>query len=133
VDIESNRKHAFEFLKLLGSGRAAESRLTAGFRAWTIASGDLAGQEYLERTKLLPKIFQTPLTMEIDSSTAEGDRVAIQCRGTGTLINGAAYRNTYVFLFGFEGDRIARLSEYFNVQTVAQTLAPVMRSLAAKS
>jgi ketosteroid isomerase-like protein len=132
MSIEANRTRALEFMKLLGQGRAGEAALAPEFTAWTLLSGEIPGQEYLSRNKSFPSIFKGQLTFVVDETTAEANRVVVQCRGKGTLVNDAAYENTYVFVFLFEGDRISRVAEYFNVKIAMEVLIPVLRSAATK-
>jgi ketosteroid isomerase-like protein len=114
-------------MSLLGQGRAAEADVAVPFAAWTILSGDLDGEEYLARNRRFPSIFKGRLEFFVDATTAEADRVVVQCRSKGTLINDAIYENNYVFVFLFEKDRIAKVSEYFNVKIALDVLIPVLR------
>ena len=55
-----------------------------------------------------------PLEEEIVGTTCEGDRVAVESKGSMLLANGNTYKNIYHFLFEFKDGRIVTAKEYCN-------------------
>ena len=51
----------------------------------------------------------------------------------GTLVNGEAYSNTYVFVFRIRDSRIASVAEHFNAVTVREKMVPLVRAIAKES
>jgi len=52
------------------------------------------------------------MSFTIVGCTVEGERVALEARGEGTLTNGRIYRNRYHFLFIVRGGKISSVREY---------------------
>jgi len=56
------------------------------------------------------------LTMTVDSSIAEGDKVALEARSHGELSNGKVYDQAYHFLMEFRDGKICAVREYLDTQ-----------------
>jgi ketosteroid isomerase-like protein len=56
------------------------------------------------------------LRMNVVSSLAEGDRVALEVTSSGDLTNGRLYRQEYHFLMEFRGGQICAVREYLDTQ-----------------
>jgi uncharacterized protein len=52
--------------------------------------------------------------IEVKSMIAEGNRVAAQTIGRGTLLNGNPYENHYVFIMEVDGDKVRFMCEYMD-------------------
>lgn len=133
MTLEANKARAKTFMDGLGAGRFPDNLLSDDFAAWTILSGDLPGERYRGAVAMLASVFQAPVKIDIQTLTAEDDRVVVQSRSEGTLVDGTVYRNDYVFVLTFAGGRIAKAQEYFNTATVREVLAPVMQAAAARA
>lgn len=129
----SNHELVRGFLAALSTGDLPDELFTEDAMVWTITSGAAAKTQYQSVVKLLHSLFAGGLTYQVDSLTAEDDRVAAEVHAHGTLVNGEDYANTYVFIFRIRAERIARISEYFNALVVREKLAPLMLAAANKS
>ena len=58
----------------------------------------------------------TGLRMNVISSLAEGDRVALEVTSSGDLKNGRLYRQEYHFLLEFRDGKICAVREYLDTQ-----------------
>jgi hypothetical protein len=125
----ADRKNiARRYVELLPLGRIDELPLSPNFSAWSGLSGEIEGKEFLERVKILPKMFVEPLAFTIEAITAEEDRVAVKCRSEGVLVNGVPYDNQYHFFLAFDGDRLLKAHEYMNVKK-AEIMFPVLQKI----
>jgi len=70
--------------------------------------------------KTLNAMFPNGLNMKIVTAIGEGPHVAIQAESDTVAGNGKKYANRYHFYFFFEGDRIAQVREYNDVNLVRE-------------
>jgi uncharacterized protein len=68
----------------------------------------------------LKAMFPNGLNMKFHSTIAEGPQVAIQAESDTTAGNGKKYANRYHFYFRFNGDKIAQVREYNDVNHVRE-------------
>jgi ketosteroid isomerase-like protein len=54
-------------------------------------------------------------------TTAEGDRIALECEGDGRTATGKSYRNRYLFLFEFRDGKVTSIREYMDTAYAAAT------------
>lgn len=64
--------------------------------------------------------FPNGLEMIVHTVIAEGPHVAIQAESNGITASGKKYANRYHFYFRFEGDKLAQLREYNDVNHVRE-------------
>ena len=128
-----NHQIVREFLAALSKGALADDMLTADFSGWTVLSGPVDRATYQGAFKLFAGIFKEGPVPTIHSLTAEEDRVVAEFRSKGTLLNGDAYQNDYLFLFRIRDGRIAYVGEYFNPDIVREKIAPAMAAAMARS
>lgn len=123
----SNHQVVRDFLGALGGGALSDDRITSDFEGWTVMSGSVDRATYRQAFGIFAKIFKDggPV-ITIHSLTAEEDRVVAEFTSEGTLVNGDAYRNEYLFLFRIRDGRIAYVGEYFNPDVVREKIAPAM-------
>ncbi len=121
-----------QFFTGLGSGALPADLLTDDFSAYTSTSGEMDGARYLGAAPLLAAIFDGGITYESIAIMEGEGRIAVEARGSGTFKDGAAYRNDYVFLFYFKGDKISRVAEHFNPKPVTEHIAPRIQALIAQ-
>jgi uncharacterized protein len=130
---ETNHQIVREFLAALSKGELADDMLTADFSGWTVLSGPVDKATYQNAFELFSGIFKEGPVPTIHSLTAEEDRVVAEFRSNGTLLNGDAYQNDYLFLFRIRDGRIAYVGEYFNPDIVREKIAPAMAAAMARS
>ena len=128
-----NHQIVREFLAALSKGELSEDMLTPDFSGWTVLSGPVEKSTYQRAFKLFSRIFKEGPVPTIHSLTAEEDRVVAEFRSKGTLLNGEAYQNDYLFLFRVRDGRIAFVGEYFNPDIVREKIAPAMAAAMARS
>jgi uncharacterized protein len=58
--------------------------------------------------------------VEIQRLLVDGDWVAVETIGRGTLLNGTPYANSYAFVIQVEGDKIRYLREYMDTAYAAR-------------
>ncbi|MFA5494072.1 MAG: nuclear transport factor 2 family protein [Porticoccaceae bacterium] len=63
-----------------------------------------------------------PITMRFGDMVAEGERVWLEAESDAVLVNGADYRNHYLFQFRFAGDRIIELKEFVDTLHVYRVI-----------
>lgn len=124
---DNNKQLARDFFAALCKGELPDSLITSDLKAWTTISGPVDKAAYQGMIAMLGQVFKGPLTMHIDSLTAEEDRVVAEVRSEGTLANDEPYANSYVFIFRIQDGRIASLAEHFNSETVKKKMGPLMK------
>lgn len=122
-----------EFLAALSGGELADDMLTPDFSGWTVLSGPVDKATYQRAFKVFATIFAEGPVLTIHSLTAEEDRVVAEFRSKGTLANGDAYQNDYLFLFRIRDGRIAYVGEYFNPDIVREKIAPAIAAAMARA
>lgn len=68
----------------------------------------------------LKAMFPNGLNLKIHTVIAEGPHVAIQAESDAVAANGKKYANRYHFYLRFEGDKIAQVREYNDVNHVRE-------------
>ena len=70
--------------------------------------------------KTLAAMFPNGLNMRLVTTIGEGPHVAIQAESDTVAGNGKKYANRYHFYFRFDGDHIAQVREYNDVNLVRE-------------
>src|ERR1700741_3926900 len=122
-----------DFLAALCVGELSDDALTPDFSGWTVLSGPVDKATYQRAFKFFSTLFSDGPVLTIHSVTAEEDRVVVEFRSQGTLANGAAYLNDYLFLFRVRDGRIAYVGEYFNPDIVREKIAPARAAAMARA
>jgi uncharacterized protein len=128
-----NHQLVRDFFAALSTGSLSGQFFTDDMTAWTTTSGKSAREKYLAGVGMLQSLFPTGLTYIVDTLTAEQDRVAAEVQSHGTLVNGEAFHNVYVFVFRIRDGRIASVAEHFNPQIVREKIMPLLQATSAKS
>ena len=124
---------ARQFFAALSDGNLADALLTDDMTAWTTSSGVKSDKaRYQGGVRLLASLFKGGLAYAIDSLTAEDDRVAAEVRSHGTLVDGQAFDNRYVFILRIRDGRIASVAEHFDPAPVTEKLVPLIQAAMAK-
>ena len=63
------------------------------------------------------------LHYEIDRVMEIGDTVVATFKGSGTLANGRAYSNDYCAIWDFDGDRLIKITEFFDSHHVCEVMS----------
>jgi uncharacterized protein len=128
----TNNAIARRFLDDLAKGHLTDELLTSEFTGWTTGSGAMPGEAFRKGVGLLATIFSSPMQIEIEAITAEGDRVVVEANSQGPLVNGEEYHNTYVFVFRMRDGKVASVAEHNNPIVVQEKLLPLMQAEIAK-
>ena len=132
-ETERRRQVAAEYVRMIGNGGIDESHLADDMTAWSFTMGLVPRAEFWPRMKKVVEVFSEPLAMTVDSTTAEGPRVAVRSHSQGRLCNGQEYANQYLFLIEFDqSGRISHAREYFDVRPLLEILLPAIRALDAQ-
>jgi ketosteroid isomerase-like protein len=79
---------------------------------WWNAAGVVSRDQMRAFVQALVSHLAEELVFEIDTVTAEEDRVAVEARARGLRKNGVRYANTYHFLFRVRSGRIVEVREH---------------------
>ena len=125
---------ARQFFEALSAGDLPDALLTEDMQAWTTSSGVWSDRaRYQGGVRMLRTLFRGGITYEIDSLTAEQDRVAAEVHAHGELVDGQPFENTYVFVLRLRDGRIASVAEHFNPIPVEQKLRPLILAAMSKA
>jgi len=131
--IEEQEALAVAYVHAVGEGGLDDKSVYADdLTFWSPLSGEASKSDYLARAPIVKAIFTEPLTMTIDSLTSQPGRTVVQCHGAGTLCNGSAYSNTYMFLLEFDdAGRITAIREYADTARAREILLPAVQEWTA--
>lgn len=129
----ANHEVARKFFAALSSGDLPDDLLTDDMTVWTTTSGTYGKARYQVGIRMLASVFSGGITYTVDSLTAEGDRVAAEVQGRGTLSNGETYHNFYVYILRIRAGRVAAVAEHFNPDPMLQKIGPLLREAIAKA
>ncbi len=124
---------AREFLAAIGRGEITDKLVAPDFTAWTLTSGDSDLPRFAGGVKMLAAAVVGDLVYEIDSLTAEGDRVVAEVRSDWELVTGQRAQNRHVFLLTLRDGRVASMSEYMDPAVPREILGPLIQQLLAKA
>lgn len=124
---------AERFLAALSAGDVPDDLLTGDFTAWTTSSQVWVEKaRYQGAIRLLASVFDAGLQFRALAITAEEDRIAVEVRSHGMLVNGEVFEGAYSFHLRTRDGRIASIAEYFDPATVRAKLAPLMQAAMGK-
>ncbi len=124
---------AREFFVAIGRGEITENLVTPDFRAWIMTSGDVDLPRFAGGIKALAAAVAGDLVYEIDSLTAEDDRVVAEVHSDWELVNGQRAQNRHVFLFTLREGRVASMAEYMDPSVPREILGPLIQQLMAQA
>ena len=120
-------QHAFDALAT-GNGRPFVDLMADDF-SWTIPgnatwSGTWRGKKAVRENLLAPLFarFADTYTNQAIRFIAEGDWVAVECRGKVTTKTGKPYNNTYCYVCRFADGKMRELTEYMDTELAASVL-----------
>ncbi len=128
MDIAQQKENALAFLRTIEKpdAEAMAGLVTEDFEVEMM--GRLPGVEPIRGKSAfvtampatLKAIFPNGLNLKIHTVIAEGPHVAIQAESDAVAANGKKYANRYHFYMRFEGDKIAQVREYNDVNHVRE-------------
>jgi hypothetical protein len=128
----ANHQLARSLFTALSNGNVPDELLTSDMTAWTTTSGTTDKARYQGGIKMLATLFTGGLKYTVDSLTAEEDRVAAEVQSRGTLTNGDAFHNIYIFMIRIRDGRIASVAEHFNPGPVQEKILPLLQAAMSK-
>jgi hypothetical protein len=128
MNLEELRQKAITFIGSIPKGRIPEALIAPEFFSWSGISGVVERDEYLRRVGVIGQVFTGEgLKFTFDRTTAEGNSVALQVRGEGTLFNGEHYTQSYLFVVEFnDAGQVRHVREYIDTHIVHTMLRPAM-------
>jgi uncharacterized protein len=76
-------------------------------------------EAFADAPQSLAALMKKPIFMNVRSTIAEGDRVAVQVDSSTEMKNGKTYDNAYLFIFTIKDDKVKEIQEYCCTYTVA--------------
>ncbi len=128
MNTAEEKETALKFLKLFESPDASAfaGMVTDDFEFEMMGKlpgiSPIRGREAFTRAMpaTLKAMFPKGLNIKFHTVIAEGPHVAIQCESDTVAANGKKYANRYHFYLRFEGDKIAQVCEYNDVNHVRE-------------
>lgn len=125
MSAQNNRDVAVNFIERMKYCRGIdEALITDDFRWWTPAAGWRDKNEMRALIATLDSLMPYMPEMTILSTTAEGDRVAVEASGRCELTNGRRYENTYHFLITVRNRKVCAIREHNDTQRANDAFAP---------
>jgi ketosteroid isomerase-like protein len=121
----SNKSKAEAFVRSLASGQIDDTLVAPSMTCWAGAGEPFGLPRLKAGVAVLKTLFDdSGLTMTIETSIEEGDRVAVLARSHGTLKDGPVYSNDYHYAFRFDDGLIVEMREYMNSAIVNELIRP---------
>jgi uncharacterized protein len=121
--VEDNKAAARRFINAVVRGDIHADMLADDFVFWNAMTGELPREAILRLPDVWKDTFKGPLRLEETGITAEGNRVAIEARSEGDMVNGDSYNNVYHFLIEFAHDgKISRMHEHLDTKRAEKLL-----------
>jgi uncharacterized protein len=125
----ANRKIVLEFLGAFSAGRFDQVFAMLDDQATWWANGTVDGisgrrtkQQFAAAVSGISELSTTGgLPVVVLSTTAEGDRVAVEAKTDARFTNGKAYRNDYAFMFALRDGKITEVKEYMDTELARDT------------
>jgi ketosteroid isomerase-like protein len=130
MNLEEKRAAAVKFTLSIGHDPGFdESMITDDFLYWAHGVGTIDKDTFRNLIQTLRPVIPGPPTYKITGTTAEGDRVAIECDGATPLSDGTVYTNQYHFVVVFRGDKICLFKEYYDSKRAADSVGPILAKI----
>ena len=117
------------YIDAVRQGSLPDELLTDDMTGWITTGGTVSKAAYQGMVRQLEHMVAEPIELEIDSLTAEGDRVVIEAHSRAKLINGETYANTYIYVLRIRGGLIASVAEHYNALEARDKLVPLMKAM----
>lgn len=96
---------------------------------WTIAGASKWSRKYEGKQAVIRDLFgalrealKPPIVTIGLRFIADGDSVVVEARGSNTTKEGAAYNNTYCFVFRLSDGKLREVTEYMDTELVSSVL-----------
>jgi uncharacterized protein len=111
---DDNRKAALAYFNKIVSGDidGAMAMLADDATTWIPDRGTMTKAQTKELFSFARTAFKSNPVFKAVGTTAEGNRVALECELTADLNSGKRYENKYHVLFVFDGPKIKTIREY---------------------
>lgn len=126
TDRETGYRLARAYLAHVAKGELPDELLAPDMTGWITSGGTMDKVSYQNLVRLLGAMLDGELRFTVHSMTAEEDRVAVEARSEGRLVNGESYEQTYVFIFRIRDGKIAAVAEHYNALIAERKLVPLM-------
>jgi ketosteroid isomerase-like protein len=132
---EANKQVVLAFIDAMGRGDAQAAAPCIAEDTFTLAKGfgKFAGvrthETILATIAAFRQLMPEGMKPTIHSVTAEGERVVVEFKGNGVLINGEEYGNEYCMVFTVRDGRIRQVNEYFCTLLADQKLWPLVADM----
>jgi uncharacterized protein len=122
---------ALAYFAAVSAGELPDALCCDDMTAWITSGATMDKGVYQGAIRMLARMCAAPIVFTIDAITAEDDRVVAEARSHATLIDGADYAQTYVFVFRIREGKFAHIAEHYNVRVTQEKLVPLMQALGA--
>lgn len=124
-NVENNREVALQVVNAVGSGDKATvaSLLHPELDWWLNGIGHLDRNQFIDSLDMLASAKRGGFT--IVSTTAEGDRVAVEMVGRFEYEDGRVYENNYCELMTLRDGLVYRVHAFFDVNAAAKAFPQV--------
>lgn len=130
--IEENKALVLKFIQAMGAGDRDTAANCLNSDAITVAKGfgKFSGvREYdtiVGTIEAFTQLFPDGLKPDIQTVTAEGERVIVEFEGKGKTFNGDDYHNQYCMVFTLKNNKISQVNEYFCNKLADDVLWPLL-------
>lgn len=124
---QANHQLVRDFFVAIAQGDVPDHLVTGDMTFWSVNSGTADRARFHGAMKILSSIFSGTLVYDIESLTAEDDRVVAEIKSRGTLA-GEPFNNTHLFLFRIRDGKIFNVMEYMNQFVVRDKIIPQMQA-----
>lgn len=132
MDTESKHQLARDFFAAIGRGEITDSLVTPDFTAWILSSGEIGLAQFAAGMRAFAAAVVGDLVYQVDSLTAEDDRVVAEVHSDWELVNGQRAQNRHVFLFTLRDGRVCRMAEYMDPAVARDIIGPLIQQLMAQ-
>jgi ketosteroid isomerase-like protein len=135
---EQNKAIVIKFIEAFSDGDAVTAETCLAPGAMTIAKGfgKLSGPRTREliiaTTAAFKDTIPTGLQPRFLTTTAEGNRVAVEFEGNAALSNGESYCNQYCMVFTMEDGLIKTVNEYYCTILADERILPLLADVEAQ-
>jgi ketosteroid isomerase-like protein len=125
MSAEENRQIVLKYFQLMYERNKpfAEELLADDCKWWAPGGGVMDKATFSAMVEQMRPIMPKLPKLHILGTTAEGDRVAVEAKGEGTLANGKPYENLYHFLVLLRNGRICMVQEHCDSKYAADTFS----------
>jgi len=124
MSVDDNRQITLRYLRLCHERNepVIAELCTSDCTWWSPGVPAMGLDDFRAMLAQVAQIMPVIPKLHVVGTTAEGDRVAVEVQGEGTLANGRAYQNTYHFLFVLRDGLICEVKEYNDTKYAAAAM-----------